>query len=168
MHADTINLLSSGGYYATVYSFPAGSLYSQYYGTGIGIVETYNPQNGYYAEAYGGTTVGSITKFSNAYLYSSVWQGSLSNSVFNAKTDVFTGTFALNGKTWHLQESFYPPNNGFTYNYNGYSYSAYSSNVKSATLTTPEPSTLGLLGTGLFMIAGIARKRLVGQQSYSI
>jgi hypothetical protein len=76
----------------------------------------------------------------------------VSNPVFNAKTDVFTGTFSWDGKTWHLREAFYPLVN--TYNSGGWmSYSEYSSNMKSATMTaTPEPNTLILLGTGLLWI----------------
>src|ERR1700692_3743486 len=122
MHADTINLLgSSGDRYspANVYSFPVGSWYNQYYGTGIGLglADTYNPQAGYHSEldAESGTTTGYITKFSSSYFYtSSSWQVQLSNAVFNAKTDAFTGTFSWDAKTWHLREAFYPPVN--TYN----------------------------------------------------
>jgi hypothetical protein len=168
MHADTINLLSSGGtFYADVYKFPAGSNYVPYYGTRYLYAYNYDYNGFSQLEALGGTTTGSLTKFSYAYQWTPDGAGALSNAAFNANTDVVTGTFALNGKTWHLRETF-SPTYTFAYNYGGWSYSAYSANVTSATLTTPEPSTLGLLGTGLFMIGGMARKRLVGPQSYSI
>jgi PEP-CTERM motif-containing protein len=155
MHADTIDLLGGGSGSAYVYSFPVGSWYNQTYGTGIGLVDTWTNNGQFQLEAYGGTTKGYITKFSNAYAWfytSTYWQG-LSNTAFNAKTDVFTGTFAFNGKTWHLTETFYPLNNVYTYNNGGYQYTEYSSGIKSAAMTTvPEPNTLILLGTGLLWI----------------
>jgi hypothetical protein len=161
MHADTINLLPYTSYWGSSESYAAVNT------GGLSLTaETYSPSTGVWSEIFasGGHTVGNVTTFSNTlFLMSFGSTISANNATFNTKTDIFKGTFFANQQTWYLTEKFNAP----YATYPNFAVSTMKS-AKISTLAAPEPSTLGLLGTGLFMIAGMARKRLVGPQSYSI
>jgi hypothetical protein len=66
---------------------------------------------------------------------------------------VFTANLGQNGLT--MQQTFAAPGHGF---FNG-SISVASGDT-SVNIPTPEPGTLGLLGTGLVGIAGYVRRKL--------
>jgi hypothetical protein len=159
MHADTINLIPSAGGWTYAFVTTTPGVYGETLQTVI-CCGAYSQ-----LQAYSGITKGNITTFyAGSLQMDSNNVFNVYNGTFNSKTDIFKGTIFMNQKLWYLTEVLNPTPVAI------YSY-GYSSTVTSAKLrtsTVPEPSTLGLLGTGLFMIAGIARKRLVGQQSYSI
>ena len=166
-NADTVNLSTMPWSYSGAYTFPAGSYYAPYYGTGVGLVyaETYNSNGWNYFEAWSGTTVGNITHFSNTWASIPDFSGTFSNATFNSKTDVlsalFVGSEFINGKwspfTGHITE---------TLNLNGYLYSYGDFSLQEGTVTSasissvPEPSSLVFLGTGLVGIAGMVRRKL--------
>ena len=169
-HADTINLLACSNCvfadsWADVYTFPPNSYYTPSYGSSMIDAggETYGGVSGYnwwQSEAWGGTTKGSITKFSYASLYSSQLNADISlfNSVFNSRTDTFKASFVFGGKMWHLTEVFGAPQSAFSNVLYSYTYS----NITSAQITTvPEPGSLWLMGTGLLSLGGFARRRFL-------
>jgi PEP-CTERM motif len=177
--ADSINLLPPGsGSYAWTASFPAGSNYNSYYGTGLGYLETQTYGNGIDTALVvsGGSTVGSITKFANGGMsvyggYQDLY-GSLSNASFNLKTDTLTGT--LTGQQYNLLTQSWKPVtvyltetlalNGSSGTYDlggGWTYSYQDGSVTSGNISTvPEPGTFGMLGTGLAGMAGLVRRKL--------
>jgi hypothetical protein len=170
-HADTVNLSSLPWSYSGAYSFPAGSNYAPYYGTGIGLVyaETYNSNGWNYFEAWGGTTVGNITHFANTWASIPDFSGTFSNATFNSHTDVLSALFSgqeFNGTAWvpfsgHLTETLNL--NGYTgsYSYGGWNYTYTGGSVTSASISSvPEPSSLMFLGTGLVGIAGVVKRKL--------
>jgi len=118
------------------------------------------------------SSAGTLFTFSSGWLSFSAGaksgSGSLSDITFlrsatgvNTLNALFVGT--VNGKafTGHF-------NQVLAWNDGGPYWSGGPLGNGTLTSPVPEPSTLGLLGTGLFMIAGIVRKRLGGQQSYCI
>jgi hypothetical protein len=164
-HGNTINLLTNSyGTISDIYTFPATSMYASTYGTGVGLVvgEVYNYSFSTYLEweAYGGTTVGHVTRFSNAYLFSSSF-GNIGafNATWNAKTDVFSMFFLSGGKKWHLTATSGPIAN--SYNEAPYYLFTEGGLTKAQITTVPEPGTLGLMGTGLLWVAGFARRRFL-------
>ena len=165
-HADTINLMpnNNGGTISDVYTFSANSQYAPSFGTGVGLIvgEVWNSSFSTWMEweGFGGTTVGNVTRFSTAYLYSSSF-GNIGafNATWNAKTDVFSMFFLSGGKRWHLTATSGP---GTYYNYLPYGYTLTDGGLTKAQITTvPEPGTLGLMGTGLLWVAGFARRRFL-------
>jgi hypothetical protein len=151
--------------YDYVYTFPASSTYASTYGTGVGLVETdvYNYTGAWVdLEAIYGTTVGNVTHFAYSYVYASSWGNVAAfNSTFNAKTDVFSTFFMAGGKKWHLTETFGSPSYSWYNGGGGYTYGyTYGNMTKAQATTVPEPGTLGLMGMGLFSLAGTARRRL--------
>jgi hypothetical protein len=164
-HADTINLLTNSYYsYSEVYTFPTNSPYISTFGTGVGMVigEVYgnNYTNVLEWQAYGGTTVGNVTHFSSAYLYSTTF-GSVSafNATWNAKTDTFSEYYLSGGKTWHLTATSGQTNG--TYGIDGYYTYTYGNLTSAKATTVPEPGSLALFGTGLLSLAGFARRRFL-------
>ena len=164
-HADTINLMTNSNYTVSdIYTFPAGSAYNWDYGTGVGLIvgEVYNYTFSSYMEweAYTGTTVGNVTRFSSAYLYSSSF-GDIGafKATWNAKTDVFSMFFLSGGKKWHLTATSGPSTNS----YNNLPYYIYTQGgLTQAQITTvPEPGSLWLMGTGLLSLGGFARRRFL-------
>ena len=168
--ADTVNLSTQPWSYATSLTFPANSNYAPYYGTGIGIVETETYSNGWnYFEAWGGTTVGNLTHFTNTWSSMADFNGTFSNATFNSTTDVLSAMFSgseFNGTAWvpfngHLTETINL--NGYTgsYNYSGWSYNYTGGSVTSASMSTvPEPGSLMMMGTGLIGMGGVIRRKL--------
>ena len=169
-HADTINL-DTGYSWSGVYSFPSTSAYVPYYGTGVGLIQTESyGQNGWsLIEAWGGSTVGNITHFSNTYAYIPDFNGAFSNAIFNSKTDTLTGLFVgyefINGNwspfSGHITEIL--ELNGGTYtNGDPWSYTGQYGSITSASISSvPEPGSLMLMGTGLVGIAGAIRRKLL-------
>jgi len=169
--ADTVNPSTQPWSYAVSFTFPANSNYAPYYGSGIGIVETetYNQNGGNIFEAWGGTTVGNLTHFTNTWSSMPDFSGTFSNATFNSTTDVLSAMFSgseFNGTAWvpfngHLTETINL--NGYTggYNYSGWSYNYTEGSVTSASMSTvPEPGSLMMMGTGLIGMAGVIRRKL--------
>lgn len=174
VHADSVNLSTQPGSNVGLYSFPSTSNYSQYFGTGIGVIasQTYNQNGANFFEAWYGTTVGNITQFANTYSDIPDFNGTFSNAAFNSATDVLTAAFSgseFNGTTW------VPFNGQFTETLNingptsfndedGFSFNLQSGTVSSATMSTvPEPGSLVMFGTGLLSMAGVIRRKLVSR-----
>src|SRR6266478_2911381 len=156
-HADSVNLSTAPYSYSYAYTFPAGSYYAPYYGSSLVETETWNASGVSIFEAWGGTTVGNLTHFSQTWSSISGFVGTFSNPTFNSATDVLTAAFSgqeWNGTAWvpfngHLTEVFNNVN-GYSgsYNYGGWQYSYTAGGVTSANLTSvPEPGGLMLMGT---------------------
>jgi hypothetical protein len=173
--ANSVDLMScttcgtSGG----VDTFPAGSNYNQYYGTGIGLVYAVtwglDGSSPNVFEAYSGTTVGNITYFSSTYSSINNFTGVFSNATWNSKTDVLTATFKgleyLPGTGWvpfsgHLVDTLAFTGATYFNNYNGWTLTGQYTTATSARLTTvPEPGSLLLISTGLLSMGGIVRRK---------
>lgn len=168
-HANTVNLDTYSYSWSGVYTFPSTSAYVPYYGSSLIEAESYGQTGWNYVEAWGGSTIGNITHFANAYLYIPDFSGTFSNATFNSKTDVLSGLFVgseyINGK-WsafygHITETL--ELNGGTYtNGDPWSYTGQYGSVTSASISSvPEPNSLMFMGTGLVGIAGAIRRKLL-------
>jgi PEP-CTERM motif len=189
--ADTINLTAAPNNGTGPFQFGESSFAYQFPGGyGFGTAGYYPSAlvNGTEAFQIYGTPATTVSAAGTLYTYSSPssgwtyssggWlsfsagsksgSGSLSQITFfrgvngvNTLSAIYTGTVNGKGVTMNF-------NQVLAFNNGGQGWSGGPLGNGTLASPVPEPSTLGLLGTGLFMIAGIARKRLVGQQSYSI
>lgn len=87
--------------------------------------------------------------------------GSLSNVVFNSSTGLLTAAFNGYDNSRSMSGSYTQQLNIVSGgNINGYFYTYGNVGRGNVATPVPEPETLGLLGTGLFVIGGLVRRKL--------
>jgi hypothetical protein len=161
--ATTVPFNTYGGY-GYVYNFDPTGYYASYSpGGGVGLVELVGYGNSSYNifEAWGGTTSGHVTTFSNIYTsiggLAGTWSDARWNNVTDTLTALFVGTFDGKSFDGHLSATIAPQ---YSWTYSGEYTVNYSTGQNTVISSVPEPSSLIFMGTGLIGLAGVVRRKL--------
>jgi hypothetical protein len=158
MRADSITIVGTSGWVAGSSNWLDGVSTSR--SGGVIEFEAYSPIHG---------SLPGNTLFASGWLYANTgtveFEGSFTHAFYNANTQTLTGRFSgfdynyiTNQYNWNITGVF-KEKMSFT-NSGGVMYGSGRGSLRPSTV--PEPGTLGLLGTGLLVIAGQARKRVPG------